>query len=128
MSFWHGVRVSTLYTEVRRSRPKAVGVSRIPLHTLTGEGVAVRKVVLVTLVLGFFVAGCGNTTLTNEQVQAMSDERAGAMGSCQMRKAAADLGQQEALERYAKKLGERENDTLHVILWDDGYRCPEYLP
>ncbi len=75
-------------------------------------------------------AGCGGGKLTNEQVAEMNDEDALAMADCQMRKAAEDLGQQEAIDRYGDALigsVENDGDTLQVILHNDGYRCPEYL-
>ena len=77
-----------------------------------------------------FAAGCGGGELTNEQVADMKDDDALAMADCQMRKAAEDLGQQEAINRYGDALigsAENDSDTLQVILHNDGYRCPEYL-
>ena len=86
----------------------------------------------VLLVAAFLLAGCGSDeTLTNEQVEAMSDEEALSMVDCQMQKATEDLGQREAVDRYADALiggTEEDGDILPVILWNDGYRCPEYLP
>ncbi len=61
----------------------------------------------------------------------MSDEGALAMADCQMKKAAEDLGQQEAIDRYGDALigsVDNDGDTLQVILHNDGYACPEYLP
>ena len=89
------------------------------------------RLLAVLLVAALLLAGCGGEALTNEQVEAMSDEEALAMVDCQMRKAAEDLGQQEAVDRYADALigsEEEDGDILQVILWNDGYRCSEYLP
>ena len=90
-----------------------------------------RKIVLMAALSLMFAAGCGGEELTNEDVKAMSEEDSLAMLDCQMRKAAEDLGQEEAVDRYAEELMgtvEEDGDLLQVILHNDGYRCPEYLP
>lgn len=84
----------------------------------------------VLLSAAFLLAGCGGETLTNERVREMGDEEALRMLDCQMQKAAEDLGQEEAVDRYAEDLIGSEGeggDVIQVILWNDGYRCPEYL-
>ena len=82
-------------------------------------------------VLVLALAGCGGSrALTNEQVEEMGEQDALAMLDCQLRKAAEDLGQQEATDRYAEQLmqsAESDGDTLQVILDRDGYSCPEFV-
>ncbi len=86
----------------------------------------------MVLVLALILAGCGgDKALTNEEVEAMTDEGALAMADCQLKKAAEDLGQEGVIDRYGDALiGSVEEDggALQVILHNDGYRCPEYLP
>ena len=81
--------------------------------------------------LATFVLGCGgDEALTNEQVEAMSEEDAVGMLNCQLTKAAYDLGQEEATNRYADELmrsAEGGGDTLQVILDRDGYACRDFL-
>ena len=85
----------------------------------------------VAVVLVFMLAGCRESeALTNEQIEEMGEQDALAMLDCQLRKAAEDLGQQEAADRYGDALmdsAENDGDTLQVILHKDGYSCPEYL-
>ena len=88
-----------------------------------------RGLVLVS-VLALTLVGCGGGDLTNEQVEAMTDEEALAMLDRQMQKAAEDLGQEGAVSRYGDALMgsvEGDGDTLQVILHSDGYSYPEYL-
>ena len=88
-----------------------------------------RLVLLAALALA--LAGCGGSeALTNGQVEAMSEEDAAGMLNCQLTKAAEDLGQQEAADRYGEALmqsAESDGDMLHVILDGDGYSCPEFV-
>ena len=59
-----------------------------------------------------------------------STEDSLALLECQLQKASADLGRQEAEERYTDELmnsAEEDGDTLQVILDGDGYSCPEYM-
>ena len=88
-----------------------------------------RRLALVA-VLALALAGCGGSeALTNEQVEAMSEEDAVGMLNCQLTKAGEDLGQEEATDRYVEEWmnsAENDGDTLQVILARDGYGCPEF--
>ena len=89
-----------------------------------------RRLALIA-VLALGLAGCGGgEALTNEQVEAISDEEAIGMLDCQMRKAAEDIRQQETVDRYGDALmdsAQNDGDTLQAILDRDGYSCPEFL-
>lgn len=81
-----------------------------------------------------FLAGCGGAEdITAGEVNAMTDEEALALLDCQLRLAAEDMGNQEAVD-YSVDLMEQQmeagnRDPIQVTLWnEDGYRCPEFLP
>ena len=81
-----------------------------------------------------FLAGCGGAEdITAGEVNAMTDEEALALLDCQLRLAAEDMGNQEAVD-YSVDLMEQQmeagnRDPIQVTLWnEDDYRCPEFLP
>lgn len=80
------------------------------------------------------VLSCGAPDdITAGQVEAMTDDEALALLDCQLRLAADDMGQDEAVD-YSVNLMEEGVDSgdltaIQVTLWNkDGYRCPELLP
>ena len=89
----------------------------------------------------FLLAGCGGggETVTQEDLDAMSDEDALMMGECQMQKMA-DAEGEEAVNRYIEQMGadleadmedgQADQDVvpMQIELSEKGYTCPEYLP
>ena len=84
-------------------------------------------------VAAVILAGCGGAEdITAGQVEALGDDQALALLDCQLRLAADDMGQQEAVD-YSVDLMEQgmeagDTEPIQVTLWnEDGYRCPEFL-
>jgi hypothetical protein len=85
-------------------------------------------VLAVTLVI---VVGCGETPeLTGADVKEMGQDRANALLECQATKVAKERGPFAAEEYMNDKLAKalkEDGPPVQVILWREGYKCPEYL-
>jgi hypothetical protein len=97
----------------------------------------VRRIVLAvaaTLVLSGSACG-GDETVTQEDLDRMSQENVLAMGNCQLRKLQEAEGQ-EGVERFTEEMvddvaeapSSEEVVPVQVELSEMGYNCPEYLP
>ena len=88
----------------------------------------------VLAVAALVFAGCGGAEdITAGQVETLGEDQALALLDCQLRLAAEDMGQEEAVD-YSVDLMEQgmesgDTEPIQVTLWnEDGYRCPEFLP
>ena len=100
-----------------------------------------RRVMLVAAVALVF-SGCGDGgTLTQAQVDAMSDEEAIALLTCQGEQVVKEMGQEDGTEYMAElmmgpseapeeqmRFLEENPGALQVDLWEAGYTCPEMVP
>ena len=86
------------------------------------------------------LVACSDETLTQAQVEAMSDQEAAALLECQGQQVYEEMGQ-EAGDEYMVELMMGPSDdpedqlefleeggAIQVDLWEDGYTCPELVP
>ncbi len=94
------------------------------------------------LLVCFGMVACGeDEALTQAQVEAMSDQEAMALLNCQMEQVAAEKGERAAADYLIGLMtgggtGEKEvmdalkegGPSFQVLLWEEGYTCPELVP
>jgi len=85
----------------------------------------------IVLAVALLVVGCGGTSeLSDADVKEMGQDRAGALLECQATKVANEMGpvaaQEYVNDKWAKTRKE-DGPPIQVILWREGYECPEYL-
>jgi hypothetical protein len=85
-------------------------------------------VLAVALVI---LVGCGGTPeLTGADVKEMGQDRADALLECQATKVAEEKGPFTGAEYVNDKWAKARKEggpPIQVILWREGYECPEYL-
>ena len=100
-----------------------------------------RRIVLAAAT-ALVLSGCGGGgTLTQAQVDAMSDEEAMELLTCQGEQVVQEMGQEAGTEYMAELMMgpsddpeeqmeflEKNPGALQVDLWEDGYTCPELVP
>jgi hypothetical protein len=90
--------------------------------------VRMAMVLAVALVM---VVGCGGKPeLTAADVKEMGQDRARALLECQATKVAEKKGPFAGAEYVNDKLAKARKEggpPVQVILWREGYKCPEYL-